>query len=470
MKKVKATKIVCIIMAIAMIVSFMVGCNQKADTKDEQGRTVITVGNWPQNEGVDLDNINARKEKFEADNPDVVIEPDPWSFDLKTFYAKAAGGKLPILFEAHYTEIDQCISSGYSADLADTLKKYGYADSINKKVLDVISDKDGHIYAFPRSAYVLGLGYNVNLFEQAGLMEADGTPKQPKDWNEMVEFGQQIKKTTGKAAFSMPTTNNAGGWIFSVIAWSFGTEFMKQDKDGKWIATFDTPEAREALEFIKDMKWKYGIMPENSLIDNNKNYELFATDSAAMAIVAGSFTTYLTKYEMDPNKVGIMAIPAGPKKHVTLLGGGLYSVSDKASEDQIDAAIRWIETTQNNKLTDDYKANKIKSIDEKLAKNEAVGVVSMSIWNTDTETVKFERDLIAEKANININHVKLYNDFVSKLPCEVRPEEPVCTQELYGILDGCVQAVLSDKNADCKALLKKANSDFQSNYLDTLGF
>lgn len=468
MKNKKMLRVVGLIAAIALLAVSVAGCG-KAEDKDEQGRTVISVGSWPQKEGVDLDNINARKDKFEKDNTDVVITPDPWTFDLKTFYAKAAGGRLPTLYEMHYTEIEQCISSGYSADLTDVLKKRGYADSINKKILDVISDKDGRIYAFPKTAYVLGLGYNVELFEKAGLMEADGTPKQPKDWNELVEFGQKIKQATGKAAFSMPTTNNAGGWIFTVIAWSFGTEFMKQNEDGKWIAVFNSPEAEETLKFIKDMKWKYGIMPENALIDNAKNYELFATDSAAMALVAGSFTPNLTKYEMNPNKVGIMAIPAGPKKHVTLLGGNLYAVSDKATDDQIDASVRWLETTQNNKLTDDFKANKIKSYDEKLAKNEAVGIVSMSIWDDDTESVKFERDLIKEKANINLNHVKLYNDFVKELPCEIRPEEPVCTQELYGILDGCIQAVLTDKNADCKALLEKANSDFQANYLDNFG-
>ena len=54
--------------------------------------------------------------------------------------------------------------------------------------------------------------------------------------------------------------------------------------------------------------------------------------------------------------------------------------------------------------------------------------------------------------------------------CKLHPEEPVCAQELYGILDNCIQAVLTDKNADCAELLKKANSDFQQNYLDNLDY
>ena len=71
----------------------------------------------------------------------------------------------------------------------------------------------------------------------------------------------------------------------------------------------------------------------------------------------------------------------------------------------------------------------------------------------------------------DLNHVKLYNDFVADLgDCKLHPEEPVCAQELYGILDNCIQAVLTDKNADCAELLKKANSDFQQNYLDNLDY
>ena len=54
--------------------------------------------------------------------------------------------------------------------------------------------------------------------------------------------------------------------------------------------------------------------------------------------------------------------------------------------------------------------------------------------------------------------------------CQLKPEEPVCAQELYGILDGCIQEVLTNKDADCAALIKKASSDFQMNYLDNADY
>ena len=179
-------------------------------------------------------------------NTDFVIQPDNWSFDLKSFYAKAAGGQIPIVYSTNFTEVSQIISAGYSADLTKELKKQGLYDKMSKDVLDVVS-KDGKVYAFPYAAYVLGLAYNVDLFEKAGLMNEDGTPKQPKDWNELAEFAVKIKNATGVPGFIFPTANNVGGWIFTSVAWSYGTEFMKKDGD-KWKATFDSPEAAEALQ------------------------------------------------------------------------------------------------------------------------------------------------------------------------------------------------------------------------------
>ena len=78
--------------------------------------------------------------------------------------------------------------------------------------------------------------------------------------------------------------------------------------------------------------------------------------------------------------------------------------------------------------------------------------------------------MIDKYANSNINHVKLYNDFVADCPAKIQPEEPVCAQELYGILDNCIQEVLTNKDADCATVLEKANSDFQANYLDNVDY
>ena len=473
MKMIKISKVkkaVALMTVGALAMSIFASCGKKTENvTDENGRTIISVGSWPSKEGQEKQNMEDRKQKFEADNTEFVIQPDNWSFDLKSFYAKAAGGQLPVLFNTNFTEVSQIINAGYGADLTDELKKQGIYDKMNKDVMDVVS-KDGKVYAYPFASYVLGLAYNVDLFKKAGLMNEDGTPKQPKDWNELAEFAVKIKKATGVPGFIFPTANNVGGWIFTSVAWSYGTEFMKKDGD-KWKATFDSPEAAEALQFIKDLKWKYDVLPSNTFVDYTEQFKTFGTGQGAMVIAAGDMPADVRSYEMNPDSIGMMAMPRGPKDHVTLMGGSVFAVSKGSSDKQIEGAIKWIKTAYSPDLTEQFKENKEKDIKTRLENKELITVKSMSPWNNDSDAVKYERELRDKLANGNPNHVKLYNDFVADLgDCKLHPEEPVCAQELYGILDNCIQAVLTDKNADCAELLKKANSDFQQNYLDNLDY
>ena len=457
------------VLAVTLAVGMFSGCSGKDTAKDEQGRTVISVGGWPQKEGTNLDNYNSRKERFEAENPDVVIQPDAWKFERKTFYAKAAGGQLPNVYGVAYTEIPEIINSDYAADLTDVLKKRGYENKFNQAVLDVVS-RDGKIYGFPNNAYILGLGVNIDMFKAAGLLEEDGTPKQPKDWYELAEFAVKIKEATGNSGIVFPTSNNYGGWMFSCLAWSFGVDFMEKGEDGKWQATFNTPEAAEALQYIKDLKWKYDVLPSNTLIDGTEYYKVFATGKAGMLMAAGDLPRSVFQYDMNNDSLGMIAMPAGPKRHVTLLGGTVFCVNPDATEEQIDASIRWLETQYCFDATEEFKLNTERTIKQQLEENYLVGVKSMSVWSTDAEALEFEYSLIDQNANSNPNHVRLYNEFVADCPAEIQPEEPVCAQELYGILDSCIQEVLTNENADCAALIEKANSDFQSNYLDNLTY
>ena len=462
-------KLISMMMVFVISISVFTGCsnNKKEARKDEQGRTILTVGGWEEGEEA-LKILNGRKALYEELNPDVVIEPNYWRFDRKTFYAKAAGNQLPTVYSAQFTEMPEVIGSGYSADLSDALKKHGFDGMINSAVLDTISDDDGRIFAYPNHSYLMGLGFNAKVFEECGLLEADGTPIQPKTWDDVLAYAIKIKEKTGKPSLVLPTANRSGGWIFTCFAWSFGVDFMEKNEDGKWIATFDTPEAVAALQWYKDLKWKYELLPSNVIVDDEEWYKQFAIGNGAMTICAGGYPNRTHKYGMTPDEIGMMGIPAGPKNWVTLLGGDINLVTADASDEEIDAAVRWFRMTKDFKLTDEYKKDVADTIQRRLDDGKHVGITDMSIWSPKAESVSWYVDYINSHANSNQNHVRLYNEFLADCPAEVRAEEPVCAQELYAILDGCIQQVLTDENADCATIIKNANKDFQINYLDTM--
>ena len=163
----------------------------------------------------------------------------------------------------------------------------------------------------------------------------------------------------------------------------------------------------------------------------------------------------------------MMAIPAGPKRYVTLLGGDTRAIREDATEEQIDACIRFLEFTGNGYDIDESgKQALTDTMEQSKERGAVIGIKSLSPWNEESAKLKFQNELIEKNANINANNVRLYNEFLDDDKVEVQPEEPICAQDLYGILDNCIQNVLGDKNADCAALLKKANADFQTNFLN----
>ena len=410
-----------------------------------------------------LDANVTRNEAFENENPDIKIVPDTWTFDLQSFYPKAAAGLLPTVFTAFYSEISNLIDTGYLADITDVAKKDGYYDMINPTVRDIMS-KNGKLYALPNESYGLGIAVNIKLLEQAGFVDADGTPHQPKDWSEFAEMAKTIKEKTGKAGFVMPTADNNGGWLFTNIAWSFGTEFMKK-KDGKWTATFNSNEAEQALQFIKDLKWKYDVLPANLVVGSKDCNELFCTGQAAMRIVSSGIQNTIVSYDMNKDDLGMIGMPAGPKGRYSLVGGMLTCISSKASKEQIKAAFKWLNL---GKYTEEQKASYSANMQQYIDKGAAVGAKTLPSWLDDKPSQKFIEEFREKNTNININHVKVYNEFLSDKDVIFRAEEPVCAQDLYSVLDNCVQEVIKDKNADCKALLAEANKNFQQQYLDNL--
>ena len=352
---------------------------------------------------------------------------------------------------------------GYAADITKEFKKYGYYDKINDFVLENIS-RDGKIYLIPRSIYTLGLVVNMDIFREAGLVNEDDSPQIPDTFDELIETARTITEKTGKAGFVLPTTENAGGWIFTVLAWNFGTKFM-EEKNGKWVSTFDSDECANALEYIKDLKWKYNVLPSNTLVNNAEVRKLIGTGQAAMTISGiDAADAMVQQYGTKAESIGLGKMPAGKDKRISLMGGGYYALRNDATEAQKDAVFKWLEFDGiGAELTDDLKQTLETNVQTRLTDGKIVGVNDYSYWNGESKIQEYKEELNKKYMNVPESHIASYND---KTDIEFQFEEPVCAQDLYALLDSCIQKVLTDKNADCRALVKEASKKFQTNYLD----
>lgn len=84
------------------------------------------------------------------------------------------------------------------------------------------------------------------------------------------------------------------------------------------------------------------------------------------------------------------------------------------------------------------------------------------VWINEERVAK-EREIAAKYTNIDPKDFESYYNFEDVI---LKPEEPVACQQLYSVLDGCIQAVITDEKADCKEVIKNACHDFQVNHLD----
>ncbi len=469
-KKRFTKSIACAVVAIMAVAALSACAAKPASTSGGNGTTdgkvEISIAGWPSTEGASLDNMTALKEGFEKDNPDITIVPDTWGFDLKTFYPKAEAGLLPSGYGTSATELDKIVDAGYCADMTESLKRSNEYDLFTDSAKKLV-ERNGKIYGLPYNLYITGLAVNMDLFEAAGLIEEDGSPMQPKNWDEVAEFAVKIKEATGKPGLILNTSNNTGGWIFSNIAWSFGVDFMEEQSDGTWKATFDTPEMVEAMQYIYDLRWKYNVLPDNILVDNPEAQKLLATGNGAMLITGSDIGTKLYKYEMDPESLGMVAIPEGPKRHVALVGSMIEYAAPTCTEDQVDALLKWEDHIGNGAtLNDTIKGNRRKSMETAISNGQAIGIHAPDVWNEESEQSVFRYNLIEEYRNMKPNASKHYDESLKDESLEWQTEEPVCAQDLYGVLDNCIQEILNNKDANIQAIVSKANSDFQINYLD----
>lgn len=445
---------------VAMVLTLISGALMAAAKQ-----TVIVIGNWPRENDPIRQAFYEEKSKIMLEKYNVKVIGDTWQYSVASFFPKAAAGKLPTVYNTWFTEPGKIVDAGYAADATAAMKKLGWYAALDPQIRGILS-KNGKIYAVPIFAYVLGLQINVGIFRKAGLLDANGVPMAPKTYEELANTSKIIRDKTGTAGFGLCTSSNCGGWHFQSIAWSFGAEFEKK-VNGKWKAVFNSPEAVAALQYVKDLKWKYNALPETALIDWAKGQELIGTDQVAMKFNDGTshggFNFIINNYKVSKDNIALASMPAGPKGRYALMGGDCYMFDPMAKAAQIEAGLRFIELIAGGPKVD---ATSLKSMEElyktDVSGNFVVGAQSYPLW-INPDRIKAENTIWAKYVNVNLDFFKDYNNYSQ---VKVRAEEPVNCQDLYATLDGVIQSVLTDKNADPKALLDKAVAAFQKDFLD----
>lgn len=437
----------------AALAASLAGCATDGGPVAEVGPVTITVSNMPPaGEAEARALFDERVAQFEEANPDITVEGVEIAWDPATFAAQVAGGTLPTVMQLPFTELQGLIAREQIADLTEALDETGLTENLNPATLEVAQNAEGHIFAVPFAAYAVGLVYNRDLFEQAGL-DPDSPPT---TWDEVREAAAAITEATDAAGFGQMSTTTSGGWQFTAETYSFGGRM--QSDDGTTV-TFDDKPAAEFLQLLHDMRWVDDSMGSNFLYDGEVIQADFAAGRIGMWIGApDAWRGVVIKNKLAPEKFGSGPMPRGTDSDDfgTMAGGNSAVVSPDTTLDERRAAVKWIEFAHLQKLVNEEAA--VLDAKETIALGKAVGLPGLTAVADETYSQYLE--WVADYVNVPEENFKPYLDTIEDMPLLTEPINKA--QDMYFALSSVIQTVLTDKDADIDELLAEAARSLQA--------
>jgi ABC-type glycerol-3-phosphate transport system substrate-binding protein len=242
---------------------------QLGEAESGTGASTATAGPahlqlWYQLTGQQADHFARVNERFTGEHPKVAVElvtvPEA-EMTVKLTAALAAGSPPDMTTLGGMTRVAELIESkrvislsSYRRDLA----KLDWYDTLKQVVV-----RGDDLFAMPTQASTLGLYYNADLYERAGL----NPNAPPTTWTELLDNAKAIaapeQQRWGHYIGTKPITwTSEQIWI--AYLWQAGGEWLS--RDGKQAA-FNSAAGVEALQFWADLVQKYQVTPPKA-VDN----------------------------------------------------------------------------------------------------------------------------------------------------------------------------------------------------------
>jgi multiple sugar transport system substrate-binding protein len=311
-------KLICFNVLVLMLV-LLAACSSSTGGNKQ----TIEVALWDENT---KEAVNASIKAFNEKHPDVKVNVTytPWADYWTKLKTSLGGGSGPDVFWMNGPNFYQYSTQG----LIKNLEPFIEDDSNFSKdiyfpaVVDLYS-LEGDLYAAPYFVDAVGLYYNKTLFDDAGLEY----PDESWTWEDIEEVGMKLTDPEngvyGYVAHTVQSQSGyynlmhqAGGYIIS---------------DDKTKSGFNTPEAKEAFNFIQNLIDK-GISPSTQTQIETKPEQMFMSGKVAMlpriSVSAAEFEGELGE------ELGVAPLPKG-KQEASIVHGIGWAMNEKTKDQDL---------------------------------------------------------------------------------------------------------------------------------------
>ncbi|WP_251444307.1 ABC transporter substrate-binding protein [Veillonella intestinalis] len=322
------------------------GCGGSTSNTSTTNDKVVEIEYWHvASDSFGGQTVRELVDDFNKTHPNIKVtekfNPDMYKGLTQNLQASLASGQTPDVVQMGWNFLNYAHENFENEDINKIFAKAGDSNFINDtfepNIARLAQTAEGTQVGVPYSLSVPVLYYNPDIFKAAGL--DPNTP--PKTWEEVQQYAQQIKNATGTPAFFMQ--EYADTWTNQALVESNGGTMLIQ-KDGKWQAGFDTPEAAQGYQVIADMiKAGTGLHATNE-----EGFQSFT--SGKLAMVATTIGKRANFEKSSQFKVMTTTFPAFGSKPVKVPAGGNFLMilsKDEAKQKAAVEFIKYLESSEN---------------------------------------------------------------------------------------------------------------------------
>lgn len=256
---------------------------------------------------LETESVKKGLDLFMKENPNIKVEyttiPGGTQYVAK-MQALVLGNEAPDVFFLQSDYYRDFVKRKSLLDITDKVNAEGVADDLIDSAVK-LSTVDNKYYGIESCIVAPVLYYNKDLFDNAGVAYPPTDPNKAWTWQEFVDVAKKLTVKNGVKTEQYGVYGLENYYMTIAEIMSNGGNWFSEDLTK---SAANTPEVKEVLQAISDLRKKDGVSPEAKLLTNSgmSPAQMLQTGKIAM-LVDGSWS--LQELSHMNFKVGMAVLP-----------------------------------------------------------------------------------------------------------------------------------------------------------------